>query len=99
MTIPHKYDSKTCVCAGTLREQGFSLPERIPDRAWIPNGSWIFIGPVDVKVDEKDNKMFHFSMGELVYNQPFRWDDIITYFVVGKQTAAYLSIGKEVQND
>lgn len=72
MTEPH-YDPETCVYAGELRARGLSIPNHIPDRAWIQDYSWALIGPVSVEVDKDDEKLFHFDMGDFVFTRPFRW--------------------------
>lgn len=72
MTTP-EYDPETCVTAAELRERGMSIPDHIPDVAWIPEGSWTFTGDVSVQQDKDDPELLHVNLGSLVFTQPFRW--------------------------
>jgi hypothetical protein len=71
--LEREYDPKKDITAGELREQGFSIPKRIPDVAHIPRGSWTLVGESNVEWDKEDPKLLRFSMGKLVFTHPFRW--------------------------
>lgn len=69
----YRYDPETCITAGELRARGWDLGENIPDVASIPRTA---VSPAPeaftVDQDEKDPKLFHFTVGAVI-TQPFRW--------------------------
>ena len=69
MSDEPEYDSKTCVMAVELREAGLSIPDAIPDVAWIHRASMsIDIG--DVRESGPDR----FEVGMAIsFLEPFRW--------------------------
>lgn len=63
------FDPATCVTAKQMRTLGFSIPETIPEEAWLPKDAISFTKP----------RMHHISEETLVgtvdvrIQQPFRW--------------------------
>ncbi len=65
-----EYDPLTCVTAREVRLMGFSLPNEIPDCAWIHRHSMVPI-PASTEASQ-DGDTFHFST-KFRFTEPFQW--------------------------
>lgn len=66
------FDARTCITAGALRQSGFTVPEVIPDCAWVPRSAIIFHARADkearISADGRIEMSIHLNL-----DQPFRW--------------------------
>lgn len=72
-----EYDEATCVTAGELRAVGLSIPENIPDCAWVLRSSIrISLKNIEV-VSTGPDKLADPHIGLTVeFTQPFNWISI-----------------------
>lgn len=67
------YDSETCFTAAELRAQGFAVPERIPDDAWIRRSA-VQMSIVGVERLSGNRAAVH---TRLLCSEPFRWGEAV----------------------
>jgi hypothetical protein len=70
-----KYDPKTCITAGELREVGIMVPDTIPDQAWIPRHA-MMPHLAGVKSKDDDPSMVEAKI-EIDLTVPFRWVRVV----------------------
>lgn len=67
------YDEASCVSAGELRAAGYSVPENIPDCAWVPRSSVrVNNDEVSAHTDPGDPSIVHVSVS-VEFTEPFKW--------------------------
>lgn len=64
------YDPRTCITAGELREAGATLPEHIPDCAWVPRSAMRY-SPGEATGDPSTG-CFSIRL-EVTFTEGFRW--------------------------
>lgn len=73
----NEYDPKTCITAGEFREMGATLPEGIPDCAWVPRDSVTWSLAIDVSPNPPPPERGKISVPLMIlFNKPFKWVEI-----------------------